>query len=722
MPRTCEKCGISKSLKSFRQTGPNSTGPRGTVCMVCEAAEKPPLMETIKEQSVESRIKRRTKQLIPVVGKKLRETRAKMGEINKATRKKRNDEKKAITAAATARAKKQLVTQSKKLRAKNAASRKATAAERELAARALMRRRLLPFIKKFQKKYEAGWVHEDICARLERFVDQVEKGESPRLMLFMPPRHGKSEIASKNLPAWALGRHPEWEIIASSYAVSLPLGFSRYVQSTVQDSYYQKLFPETKLNPKAMSAEAWMTTMDGGYVAAGVGGGITGKGAHIFIIDDPVKDAEEADSDTQRQKVWDWWGSTAKTRLAPGGGVLVIQTRWHDDDLSGRMILQMRELMKEFDELIAGVIDRSKRYAKDSREYKLALAEIADFNEQKAEIDRWEIVSYPAIAEHDEWRLMDGTLVDTEQLKAATSPEVFKQLLANNGFELHPALEDGDMERYALDTKEAGLLSMNVAHLLRKKGEALHAKRYPLSRLRNMKRSMQPRHWSALYQQNPVPDEGIYFTKDMIRYAHCIPPLEEMYLFAAWDLAAGEKQTNDWTVGVVAALDWQGYIYLLDMVRIRSSDSETVAGAILDQYKKYPQIQEVGIEKGQLELVVRPALNKLMRKRKQFPTINETLRPITDKLVRARPLQGKMQNGMVLLPQGQPWVEVLVAEFLRFPGGIHDDIVDACAWVLRMMADKKEPPKPGLQKQESWKKRLAKMMRGQDRGKTHMAA
>ena len=559
----------------------------------------------------------------------------------------------------------------------NATAKRMSVAEKELLKRELMRRKLLPFIKKFNRGYDAGWVHEDICERLERFVKAVEDKQAPRLMLFMPPRHGKSEIASKNFPSWVLGKHPEWEIIASSYAVSLPIGFSRKVQANIADDYYQKLFPQTKLHPKAQSAEAWMTTKEGGYVAAGVGGGITGKGAHIFIIDDPVKDAEEADSDTQREKVWDWWGSTAKTRLAPGGGVLVIQTRWHDDDLSGRMIKQMHDALEEFDELIMQAKARRREFRKFSKEWTEADDEVRKYEEERAEIDTWEIVSYPAIATKDEFLLDDGSIVH----------------------ELQPG-----------------------AKLLRRDGEALHESRYPLSRLRNMKRSMQPRHWSALYQQNPVPDEGVYFTKEMLRFTNSIPPIKEMKLYSAWDLAVGEKQHNDFTVGVVGAMDWQGQIHIIDMVHMRG-DTHKVADAILATYKKYPSILQIGIEKGQLELAIMPQLNKLMREAKLYPTFNHELRPITDKWVRARPLQGRMQHGTVVFPTNQPWVDIAVAELLRFPGGLHDDIVDALAWLIRMMQDVTEPPKPGTGLgQNSWKKRLNKIIAGQQGNRGYMGS
>ncbi len=500
--------------------------------------------------------------------------------------------------------------------------------QRELATRILAKKSLIHYIMRFQPNYKAGWVHYDICERLERFMKDVEDGKSPRLMLFMPPRHGKSLIASNYFPSWVLGHHPEYEIIASSYAVSLPIGFSRQVRERVRQKAYQNIFPHTKIHPEAQSAEAWITTEAGGYLAAGVGGGITGKGAHIAVIDDPIKDAEEADSETTRDSIWNWYGSTLHTRVAPGGGILVIQTRWHDDDLSGRLLTQMKTLV---DEGVDG-----------------------------EEIESWEIVSYPAIAEHDEYILLDKTV--TEEAKPG-------------------------------------------ARLLRKKGEALHEERYPLKALLKKKRSMQPRHWSALYQQNPVPDEGDFFRRDQFRFYNGEPNWEDMYTFMAWDLAIGQKQKNDWTVGMVGSYDHNGDVYIRGMVRGRWGTYEIV-DMFLNTFQRYgPSVS--GIESGQLEMAIMPVMKTAMTERKLSPSFDFDLTPITDKRIRARPLQGYMQQGRVYFPSGQPWVELAMFEMLRFPGGLHDDIVDAMAWLIRLVA-KNNPPRPPRRggKLKSWRAKL----------------
>jgi len=168
-------------------------------------------------------------------------------------------------------------------------------------------------------------------------LEAVERGEIDRLMINMPPRHGKSELASRRFPAWFLGRHPSKSVIAASYNSDLATDFGRQVRNILATPEYEVLF-DTKLSDDSRAANRWNTADGGGYVAAGVGTAITGRGADILLIDDPLKDREEADSELQRQKIWDWYTSTAYTRLAPGGRVIVIQTRWHEDDLTGRLI------------------------------------------------------------------------------------------------------------------------------------------------------------------------------------------------------------------------------------------------------------------------------------------------------------------------------------------------------------------------------------------------
>ena len=499
-----------------------------------------------------------------------------------------------------------------------------TPAEVELASRLISRKRLLPFVQRLNERYMAGWVHKDICRRLEKFSEDVAKGLSPRLMLLMPPRSGKSELCSRAFPSWHLGRNPDHEIIACSYNVSLAMSFSKKVKEVLEDPTFHPVF-DIRLNPNNQSAEEWsLDGKRGGYVAAGVGGGITGKGAHLLIIDDPLKNAEEADSADTREKLWDWYGSTAYTRLAPGGGVLVVQTWWHDDDLAGRLQNAMK----------------------------------AD-----ADADTFVVVKYPAIAEFDEFLDTDTDLI------VDTCPV--------NG------------------------------HLLRRQGEALHPERYDLKKLEQIKRTISPRFWSALYQQNPVPDDGAYFLKEHFRRAP-IPHLAKANVFIAWDFAISEKKQNDYTVGTVLLQDEDDTLHVVEQVRFKSADAFFIVEAILNLSKKwYTSGQRLGFEDGQIYRAIESLLKKRMRERREYPSI-QVLKPITDKLARARPLQGRMQQGRVSFNASAEWYDVCRLEMLRFPAGAHDDCVDSLSWAVQMAIGAQPPRRAKTKELPSWRDRIGR--------------
>lgn len=196
------------------------------------------------------------------------------------------------------------------------------------------RQSLLAFTEYTNPLYVSADHHRRICEKLEA----VERGEIDRLMIFMPPRHGKSELASKRFPAWCLGRKPQRQIIAASYNSDLANDFGRNVRNIVDEPEFGEVFPGVTLATDSHAANRMNTNHGGAYVAAGVGTAVTGRGAHIALIDDPFKDRGEADSERRRDLVWDWYRSTLFTRLMPGGAVVVIATRWHEDDLAGRLL------------------------------------------------------------------------------------------------------------------------------------------------------------------------------------------------------------------------------------------------------------------------------------------------------------------------------------------------------------------------------------------------
>lgn len=285
--------------------------------------------------------------------------------------------------------------------------------------RALARRNLLAFTKLGHPDYKVGWVHREICARLMRFLLDVEARRSPRLILTMPPRHGKSELVSRRFPAWCLGLDPDLSFICASYASGLANSMNRDVRRIMQSPEYAEVFPRSALPPKGGGPNFVMRQdffqvpgHTGGLFSAGVDGGITGRGADILSIDDPFKGRSEADSPTMRKRAWEWYASVAYTRLSPGGGVLVTATRWHEDDLVGRL-------------LTAG--------EQDGR-------------------DQWAVVNFPAIAEEDEPHRRKGEALHPERYDLAK----LESIRANVGeyewnalYQQHPVPQGGGIFKAA---------------------------------------------------------------------------------------------------------------------------------------------------------------------------------------------------------------------------------------------------------------------------------
>lgn len=161
-------------------------------------------------------------------------------------------------------------------------------------------------------------------------LEAVERGELKRLMVFMPPRHGKSALSTESFPAWYLERGPARRVILGSYSADLAVKFSRRVRMIASS--------RMQLDLTRSAADDWETAQGGGVRAVGVGGGVTGMGASLLILDDVVKSAAEANSETIRDMTWDWYKQDIYTRLEPGGAIVVIMTRWHLDDLAGRIL------------------------------------------------------------------------------------------------------------------------------------------------------------------------------------------------------------------------------------------------------------------------------------------------------------------------------------------------------------------------------------------------
>lgn len=189
------------------------------------------------------------------------------------------------------------------------------------------------------KDYLPNWHHKEIAKELEYLVAHGDASYKI-LILSVPPRHGKSQECTIDFPAWVLGKKPEAEIITASYSATLAEDFGAKTREKVQTPQYKKIFPNIELKEDEQARGKWRTNKGGAYLAVGVGGAVTGMGADFAIVDDPIKNREEAESKTMRDKVWDWFTSTLFTRLSPHGVVIIIHTRWHEDDLTGRILAE----------------------------------------------------------------------------------------------------------------------------------------------------------------------------------------------------------------------------------------------------------------------------------------------------------------------------------------------------------------------------------------------
>lgn len=182
-----------------------------------------------------------------------------------------------------------------------------------------------------------SWIPHPHLLLLNDRLLAAAAGELPRLIVAMPPRHGKSELVSRYLPAWYLGRFPKRKVMLASYQAQFAASWGRKARDVLCE-YGPELFG-VRVAGGARAAEFWELEGHGGVmVSAGVGGALTGKGAHLLVIDDPIKNAEEAASELMREKAWNWWLSTARTRLAADAAVVLVMTRWQEDDLAGRLL------------------------------------------------------------------------------------------------------------------------------------------------------------------------------------------------------------------------------------------------------------------------------------------------------------------------------------------------------------------------------------------------
>jgi predicted phage terminase large subunit-like protein len=208
-----------------------------------------------------------------------------------------------------------------------------TEARRTQEVRGRAQDTFMPFVHHVYENFIEGRHHRVIAEKLEK----VARGEIKRLIVNMPPRHSKSEFASYLMPAWFLGRNPKLKIIQATHNTELAVRFGRKVRDLIDSDGYKEIFPKTILKEDSKSAGRWSTDKGGEYFAAGVGAAVTGRGADLFIIDDPHSE-QDALSETAFDNAYEWYTSGPRQRLQPGGAIIVVMTRWGKKDLTGRLL------------------------------------------------------------------------------------------------------------------------------------------------------------------------------------------------------------------------------------------------------------------------------------------------------------------------------------------------------------------------------------------------
>jgi predicted phage terminase large subunit-like protein len=470
-----------------------------------------------------------------------------------------------------------------------------------------------------------------------------------RLMIMMPPRHGKSELCSRLFPAWMLGIHPDCQIILTSYGADLAVRNSRAVREIVEGEHYKALFGRlsvmkgapVELSSDSRSAQSWSLSAPhlGTVTAAGVGGGITGLGADLLVIDDPFKNREEAESEARRELVDDWYKSSARTRLSPWGAVIVFHTRWHPDDEAGRLIARMVH-----DEMA----------------------------------DQWEVVNLPALA-------LDAYAVDEEDQRRKMRDGIYLPLQDVLGRRPGEALWPEQFSRESLLSTKADVGDYDFEALFQQSPYPKSGKKYQREWFRKVAQLPNPPAAEAAAPQIPQGDGVAGERRDLGGRATI------KFAVRMWDKANSSK--GDFTAGVLMAFCSDGNFYILDVVRGQWTSHERdqkmlkTAQADRDLYgglvKIWHQQDPGSAGKDSAEATNRVLLG-----------FNAKFETVTgDKATRSEPLESAMQGGLVFLLKGS-WNDAFVDECVAFDRGKYDDQVDAASGayskLLEMIGKKRE--------------------------------
>ncbi|MGB8031454.1 MAG: phage terminase large subunit [Terracidiphilus sp.] len=455
--------------------------------------------------------------------------------------------------------------------------------------RVLLRNDLMSFIERSfhelnpQANFMAGRYIELVASTLEK----CRTGKTKRLIINLPPRTLKSHAASVAFPAWLLGHDPSTQIICASYGQDLSDKHARDCRTLMSSSFYRSLFPRTLLSPEKLSVNDFMTTAQGFRMSTSVNGVLTGRGADIIILDDILK-PDDALSETRRRAANEWYFNTLLSRLnsKENGIIIIVMQRLHQEDLVGEVM----------------------------------------------EREQWDVLSLPAIAQHDEYYPFEGPIW-------------------NGAF-------------------------------ARKAGEALHPERDSVATFAAIRETVGEYNFQSQYQQTPMPLEGGLIKREWLQFYE---PQEEperySFTLQSWDTANKAGELNDFSVCTTWGV-YDRHFYLLHVYRKRLTYPQ-LKRAVAELWRKHNPNKLLIEDKSSGTSLIQELRSEGVFRIEPYEPL-----PGSDKFLRTAAQTIKFENGRVHLPKQAPWLDDYVREITGFPGGKYDDQIDSTTQALEFLGEK----------------------------------
>lgn len=562
--------------------------------------------------------------------------------------------------------------------------------------------------------YQAAKHHEAIS----RVIEEVEKGQIQFLILTMPPRHGKSEIVSRRFPAWYLGRHPDHSIVVATYNDDFAKDFGADVRGIVTSTQYKQVFPDAKLQRGGTAKDRLQTTKGGMGVFVGLGGSLTGRGAHCFPAGTLVA---TADGEVPIETLHD-----------AGRGGRLVHALCFSQHGAGRYYRPIEAFVEQAPQPVWTLRTEAGRSLQATADHRVWVRErgmtpmkdLAPGDALVTEKDSDVVLDITAgydpvpvydiqVAQHhtlfangigvSNCLIIDDVIKSNEEArsksyrdrawdwftKVAMTRRMGPKLVVITFTRWHEddiigRLTDPENEHYSrILAKKIKIIDLPAIAgpddpLERKEGEALWPERYDLDFLEEQ-RALDPLGFEALYQQRPSVADGVLFRREHIRYYDPADLPDGLRIYCASDHAVTTNQRSDSTVLLKVGVDKQNNIYLLDCWWRKARTLEVVE-AMLEMARTGEAPLVWWAERGHISQSIGPFLRKRMSETNTFVNVVEVT-PIGDKEQRAQSIAARMAMGYVHFPKDKPWVGPAVEQLMSFPNGKHDDFVDTVSYV-----------------------------------------